>query len=89
MASGQTIEQYIECPRSPEIFFDVLFGCAESRCSPEEDVAAVPWCCSEKLRKTGIHHDRRLAERSSPLRIASLVIRGKLLRAVLFEWSVS
>jgi len=85
MASGQTIEQYIECPCDPEIFFDVLFGLTESSCGAKEYVTAVPWCCSEKLRETGIHHDRRLLERSSASGIAFLVAPGKLRWAVAFD----
>ena len=85
MASGETIEQYIECPHNPEVFLDVLFRRAESSCCAKEHVTAVPWYCSEKIRETGIHHDRRLVERFSRLGLAFLVGLEKPLRAVEFE----
>ena len=58
---------------------------AESSCCAKEHVTAVPWYCSEKLRETGIHHDRRLVERFSGLGLAFLVGLEKPLRAVEFE----
>lgn len=85
MASGESIEKYIERPGDPEILFYVLFRRAESSCRAEEHVTAVPRCCSEKLRETGIHHDRRLVERFSGPGIAFLVGLEKPLGAVAFE----
>jgi hypothetical protein len=70
MASGESIEEYIERPSDPKILFDVLFRRAESSCRAEEHVTAVSWCCSEKLRKTGIHHDRLV----EPSRAAGFVV---------------
>lgn len=81
MASVEAIEKNIKRPGDPEVFFDVLFRCAESSRSAEKDVAAVLRRSFEELRKTGIRH-ARLGERSGAAGIVLLVDAEAFLRAV-------